>query len=364
MQTDAARERDARLAARERDARLAARERDARLAARERDARLAARERDARLAARERDARLAARERDARLAAHLKRQHGLITRDQAQAAGAARRHIRTRVESGRWERLHRGVYRCTTHPSDPRQAILAACLAAGDGAVARGLCAAALLALDGAPRPDAVEILAPRRVRLTGVDARRTGTLHPGDIACIQGIPVTSAARTLVDLAERLPAPLLARLTDDVLRRKLASLSTIEACLARIGSRGRAAAGRLRRILGDRRPEDAAAESALEQRVLRIIREAGMPEPTPQLGITLGRVRARLDFAYPDRRLAIEVDGFRYHAQRGAHDRDRVKGNALVGAGWDLIRISSTFSDVEIAAVISAALAKPPRVSG
>lgn len=75
----------------------------------------------------------------------------------------------------------------------------------------------------------------------------------------------------------------------------------------------------------------------------------------PQSEITLKGKRYRLDFAIPSHKVAIEVDGFEFHRNRMQFDNDRVRQNALISAGWKIVRITATFTDNQIGdAVISA----------
>lgn len=83
-------------------------------------------------------------------------------------------------------------------------------------------------------------------------------------------------------------------------------------------------------------------ESHLEDDFLRLVRAADLPQPRIQYILRDGdRFIARLDFAYPEQRVAIEVDGFRYHADRRAFDDDRARANAIQAMGWLVLRITA-----------------------
>jgi very-short-patch-repair endonuclease len=89
-----------------------------------------------------------------------------------------------------------------------------------------------------------------------------------------------------------------------------------------------------------------AAESLLELRVAKLLEEAGLPEPVRQFEVREGgRLLARVDFAYPQARVAIEADGYRFHSGRADWQREHRTQNALVTRGWLVIRV--TWEDVE-----------------
>lgn len=314
----------------------------------------------------------AAQQRDRRLAATLKRQHGVISRDQAVRCGASPRFVDRLLADGLWRPVHRGVYRSVGHEESEAQRAFAACLAAalsarrtperaphqGPVAVATGGTAARLLGLDGAPKYGPVELLSTRRPRLLGVTVHQTRSLLPKDVRRTRGLPITSAARTLALLARRVTPARLERLTDDALRRGLTRLIDLEEILDRVHGPGPASLGALRVVVRDRRPEDATTESRLEQDILRLLRDARLPTPVTQHPVDLGDRVVRIDLAYPDQRIAIEVDGFRYHSERSDHEKDRAKGNALVQRGWRLVRITSKTPAPEIRALLQGLLAE------
>jgi very-short-patch-repair endonuclease len=96
---------------------------------------------------------------------------------------------------------------------------------------------------------------------------------------------------------------------------------------------------------------------ANEMRVLRAIVSYGNPEPVQQHWVRLGTRRCRIDLAYPDFRVAIEVDGWDAHRSRTAFDRDRARENDLVVAGWRVLRFTSNSAPSEIGVTVDAALA-------
>jgi hypothetical protein len=101
-------------------------------------------------------------------------------------------------------------------------------------------------------------------------------------------------------------------------------------------------------LLGERGSETALAESRPEIRLGRLLASAGLPEPVQQHWVRVRTERFRLDFAYPEQKVAIEYDGWDAHRSRGAFDRDRRRDRLLQLAGWTVLRFTSRSSDAEI----------------
>ena len=80
------------------------------------------------------------------------------------------------------------------------------------------------------------------------------------------------------------------------------------------------------------------------------------PSPSAQHAVVLGRRRRPIDFAYPERMLAVEVDGFEFHRDRSAFDEDRARANDLVVAGWHVLRLTSAMSDADVVSTVAAGL--------
>lgn len=266
--------------------------------------------------------------------------------DQSIAGGVSARGVQRRVATGRWEAVHRGVYRIGGSPRSWHQDLLAACLAAGPGAVASHRAAAALWGLDGfRPGPIELSVVRSRFHRLGSTVVHRSTDLDPAAATRRLGIPVTVPARTLVDLGAVVRPLMVERALDDALSRRLVSLSQLRAALDSVARRGRRGAGVLRALLDVRADADERIESVLEARMLGLCRAASLPRPTCQHAVRVGgRVVATVDFAYPDRRIVVEVDGYEHHASLQAFGRDRTRQNDLVEGGWTVLRF--TWRDV------------------
>ncbi len=165
--------------------------------------------------------------------------------------------------------------------------------------------------------------------------------IPPEDITTINGIPVTKPARTLLDLATVEPEEVIDRCLDDALRRRLVSLPFLDRWLAD-PRRKRHRGARLLQRLVDERATRGVTESPIETELLKLIRARGILLPMLQFVVTdAGRFVARLDFAYPEQRVAIEVDGFLYHDTRATFDEERARGNDLETLGWRVLRVTA-----------------------
>src|SRR6266571_171511 len=272
-------------------------------------------------------------------------QHGLITRVQALSKGLSSHRIAHLLESERWERVHVGVYRLNGSPVTWHQHVLAACLAAAKGAVVSHRTAARVW---GMPLQAAgIELTVPlhRCISIMGATVHRSVSIEASDRRVVGGIPVTGAARTTIDLAAVLEEDELEVILDDVLSRRLVTARDLDARLEALGTRGRKGAGRLGRLLATRQGRGRAPESAFETFLSQALRRGGLPAPVPQFRVRLPSGRfARVDFAYPQARLVVEADSYRYHSSFSAWSRDRVRHNELVALGWRVLPIK--FSDI------------------
>ena len=158
------------------------------------------------------------------------------------------------------------------------------------------------------------------------------------------GVPVTTVARTIGDLAGVVGGDVLEEAVDDVLCRRLVTLEALER-----GARARALRAVLEAWNGDALPAGVA-----EMRVVRELLAARLPQPVRQYEIRHGgQFVARVDLAYPDQRLALELDGFRWHAGRGPFRSDRLRRNRVEAAGWRLLEAAPE----DVGAVVGTAAA-------
>jgi very-short-patch-repair endonuclease len=274
-------------------------------------------------------------------------QHGLLSRAQAHAIGLSKDSIYRRVQSGKWELVLPGVYRIAGSPPGWHQDLMAACLWAGRGAAASHRAAAALWKLDGFA-PGITELSTTRNLtcRAPGILMHRVNRLTPAETTVVSSIPVTTPTRTLFDLAGIVEQQLVEAALDDSLRRRLASLPRLRWAAREFGGHGRGGVSAMKQLLKERGPESPPG-SRLETRLIRLLRDSRLPKPRRQYEIREGgKLIARVDLAYPEARLAIEADGYRYHSARSAWQHDRVRRNALTSRDWQVLHI--TWEDLQL----------------
>jgi very-short-patch-repair endonuclease len=284
------------------------------------------------------------------------RQRWLVTRAQLADLGYSPKQIKARVTSGLLVGVHREVYGVTGARCDFEFEVAAACLAAGEGALASHRCAAALFGLRRVePGPVELTVVGRRPPQIHGVRCHRTDLYEPSDGGTIKGIPVTATPRTLLDLAGCVAPETLAGALDDVLARHLATLGAIERLLRRPGVDKRPGASVLEKLVLARRRGLRPTETVLEDELLALLRRYGLPEPVRQYEIELpGGRKARFDAAYPDLGLALEADGDEYHAGLLDRQRDEARDERCRAQGWTVRRFSTDDIRLRPAAVASA----------
>lgn len=284
-----------------------------------------------------------------------RRQHGLITLDQALAAGLTVDQVRHRHRSGEWSVARPGVYVMSGAPPTWVQTVAAVALASQPQAWISHETAGTLWALPGV-RNEAIHVVTglDRRVRLAGVRGHRSGGLFDADLTTIQRIPVTTPARSIVDVSARLTRRQLGLVLDDAVRRRVMSLESFRKCVTRLAEAPGRRMSVLQELLAERLPGYNPGDSDLESHVLRLLVARGYPPPAQQYKVRLGSRTFRIDLAYPVLRLAIELDGWEFHSSRSAFDDDRVRANLLVAHGWTVVRFTSRSSDEEILGCIGA----------
>jgi hypothetical protein len=237
----------------------------------------------------------------------------VVTRRQLLATGITPKEVRGGLARGMLIRVHRGVYRVGHRAPSVEARYLAAVLACGEGAVLSGRAAAHLLGLLRGGAPPA-EVTAPAERRVRGVRTRRARRGEPQQATSVRGIPVTSVAQTLVDLARELDEYELARACHEAGVRHRTTPAQVERLLAR--QHNPPGARRLRRVS---RGEVRVTLSKLESSFLRLLEQHGLPLPQTNRPAGSRRVDAR----WPDHELTVELDSYRYHHSRHAWEQDR-----------------------------------------
>jgi very-short-patch-repair endonuclease len=264
----------------------------------------------------------------------LSRPQAVIRRDRLLAAGITRHEIDNRVRAGWLRTLYRGVY--AVGPVQSEEApYLAAVLACGDNAVL-GFGQAGYLwrMIRDKPR-DPIDVLVPlpRCPHHPGIRVHRVQPLPPDEVTRLRKIPVTTPARTLLDLATVLTLRELEQALALAERKHAGTQRRLLALLARYPVR--AGTPKLRRLLGGSR-SPALTRSEAEERFLELVRRAGLPGPETNVRLH----GYELDFLWREERLAVEVDGFAFHGDRSAFEADRRRDADLAAIGIQVIRVT------------------------
>ncbi len=272
---------------------------------------------------------LAQQHRDGALGDLAGAQHGGVGFAQLVALGVPSRTVARWTATGRLRRLYRGVYAVGHAPLTAEGRWMAATLALGDGALLSVTSAGSLWDLRATTSARIHVTVSGRgaRARRAGITVHRVptvaGTTH-------RGIPVTTPAQTLLDLAAALPMAATRAAVDRSVTLRLFDLAAIDA----VALPGRPGTRALRQAIAEH--DDAPTRSELERRFLRLCRDHGIPRP---------RVNAmvcgyEVDFSWPHARLVVETDGARHHATRMGMEADRRRDAALTLAGWRVQRFT------------------------
>ena len=242
--------------------------------------------------------------------------------------GVGARAVQRRAEAGLLRRLHHGVYTNSQANLTVRGRWMAAVLACGSDALLSHGAAAALWELQTIPSGP-IDITAPAKRVHRGI--RTHVTTCPERIrTTVDAIPVTTLERTVLDQAERLGPHRLRTVVEQLQYR---GLLHAERFAAHAGHHGRKAVSDVMAEVTDETPW---TQSELERRFLELIRSAGLPEPRTNVTVA-GHV---VDFLWPEQRLIVEVDGYRWHSSRRAFENDRSKGIDLALAGYRVIHVT------------------------
>jgi hypothetical protein len=180
----------------------------------------------------------------------------------------------------------------------------------------------------------------------------------------VDGIPCTTVARTLLDLADLVDRHWVERACERAETLGLFDGRAVEAALVR--STGRAGCASLMAATAAWRPEASLSRSELERRFLELCATAGAPTPEPNAWIALPDGGLEVDFLWRTRRVVVETDGHRFHGTRPAFERDRRRDQRLLVAGFVVARFSwrqVLEKPLEVAATVRALLAARPWVA-
>lgn len=260
---------------------------------------------------------------------------GVLTRDQALRGGLTLRQVQHRVRTGRWITLHPGVYLVGRREPDQQVCTRAAVAWAGSDAVASGLTAAWWWQLrDWAPGAAEVTVPRARSPRVTARVSVRRRNLDPADLVVLRGLPVTALPLTILDAVAALGGDSGRPLVDRALQHRVSFAELHAAYCRSFGRHGSPWLGRVLRQVADGASSDA-------ERVLhRLLRGARIDGWVANHLVALAGTEYWIDVAFVARRLAVEVDGWAWHSDVDRFAQDRRRQNALVLAGWTVLRFT------------------------
>lgn len=288
---------------------------------------------------------------EAEIRARARSAYGLLETAELRAMGLSSSAIRWRMNSGEFEAVLPGVVRTAGAPDSFRQDALAATKSVGLGSVLSAGAAAALYGFPGFP-PRQVEVLVMaeslRRRRFgKGVIVHRTNHLCDEDVTVFRGIPCTSPARTLFDVAATCSFDSLRRATLSCVKKRLTTPAQLHDQRKRLCKQGRPGSTRFAQLCDEVDLEDVKTDSDLEDVAFDLIRNFGLPEPQRQLAVVEeGAYLGTPDLAYPPPICTlIECVGHEFHSSRPDFFRDASRYNTFVAYGYTLLLF--TYEDSE-----------------
>jgi Protein of unknown function (DUF559) len=281
-------------------------------------------------------------------------QHGVIKSSQLDMSPAT---VANWVRAGRLHPLYRGVFAYGHCGLSREGRWMAAVLAAGAGAALAGLSSAVLHEITRW-REREIEVIVPKQRRAqVGFRIRTCRNLDPRDVTVVDGIPVTTVARTLVDLTDIMDEEELAFVIHEAVYRNRFDLEATLAAMRR--ANGRRNIKVLERALRIHLSGGSGSRSRLEKRFRRLVVGAGLPEPRINVRVNGFEV----DAYWPG--LCVEIDGPGHRRARTKVD-DRIRDAALRAAGYVVIRFTEGDVDFRPEKVLAqlAAQQLPARVAG
>lgn len=259
---------------------------------------------------------------------------GLVKRPVLLRAGVTPEQIRTRLRTGALLLEYPGVYRVGHRAPSVESSYLAAVWACGDGALLRRQAAAHLLGLLKGPPPPP-DVMAATKRHIEGITTSRYRNLHPTEAMTHRGIPITSVARTLVDLAPAVTLDELARACHEAGIRYRTNPAHVEAILTR--RRNTPGGAHLRAVLLGDAP---VLLSQLERAFIALLRteHLAIPQTNRKAGAHY------VDCRWPQHHLTVELDSYRFHNSRQSWERDRQREREARARGDEFRRY--TWADV------------------
>lgn len=268
-------------------------------------------------------------------------QHGAFARWQLLPRDASAHAIDRRVASGLWVVVHPGVYALAGTRETFTRRLWAGWLAVGPHALVSHESAAQLHRIPNVIRNRVVLTNAHGwHHRLPGLVVHQLDDVLREHRTAVDGLPVTTPARTIVDLAAIVNAARLLPIVEDAHHARITTYAEVGVCLASIARRGKPGVGKLARVLDRLTTTKAPTMSKLERLLFELIASAGLPAPVGQHPFP-GRVfiNGCVDAAYPDAKLIIEADGRAWHTRIADIKRDRERDADAARHGWQTLRL-------------------------
>ena len=270
-------------------------------------------------------------------------QHGVFNLGQALRAGHDHHSIRDRIRRGRWIRVLPTVFAFAGSPILKEGRLMASAIWDAGRAFVSGPAAAGLHGMNGFQSAKLeVSTVSDRVAPATGLRVRRVHRYALNEVQLVRGIPVSSPRWTVLDLAGQ-QHPRTERAFDQFLREEKASLYDFWDLMDRRITVGRRGIRLYRHLIIHRTPGQAPTDSDLEDMYWDLVRDFDLPIPKNQWEVQLPVMgRVFFDFGYPDVDRAVEVDGYAWHGDRLAFDRDRMKDAEARLVGIEVLRLTWT----------------------
>lgn len=271
-----------------------------------------------------------------RLMALATGQLGTFTRAQANDHGLSDRQLRSRVQSGILIQTGPNAFRVAGTPTTLMSDVRSLLLDVGEPVWVAGPTAAALHRFDGfvPRRPFHLVVPRDRCVRRWNAVIHRYDTIDPIDRSVVDGIPVLSPTRTMIDIARFATSAQLAAALDSGIRDGLLSEDLLHRRVVALRSQGRYGLPLLAEVIAGHEVTRG-GHSWLEREYLRLLDEAGLPRPELQQVLSRAGDRlVRVDCRFPGTRVVVELLGYRFHRSKREMTRDAARANALLADGY------------------------------
>jgi hypothetical protein len=288
--------------------------------------------------------------------------HRVVVRSVLAGVGLTEEQIRHRVRTGRLVPIHPGVFAVGPEPLDDSGRFRAAVLAGGPGALLAGRAACAWWGVVQAA-PPVIDVLVSAKRRARPGVRFRLAAVHSGEATVREGIPIVCPARAILDLARETDGRELERALNEARVLHLPDSPSLRDLVDRYPGRRGVRAARQALALFEAGPTP--TRSCAEERVLAIIDRHGLPRPLTNHPVTSADGRFLIDFAWPNLRVALELDAWSTHSGRRQMAADRRRDRALRIAGWlpSRIFVDDVEDEVRLAADIRSLLSaarEPP----